>query len=135
MPSLARHSSLLTVAVALLQTLSTTTAFPLTNRDTPAWSFNLYPTQACNATGDLHTGTGSTGCRADLHSVAAAYKLTSIPEPCRIEFFDNTMCDSAEGSDLAGPLTSLEACRIPGLGRRYGSYRVVCDGDGYEDMV
>lgn len=124
MPSLALHS-LLAVALTIL---STATAFPLTNRDTQSWTFNLYPTTACNATGDVHTGIGSTGCRADLNSVAAAYKLTSVPEPCRIEFFDNTMCDATEGSDLAGPLTTLESCRIPGLGRRYGSYRVMCDG-------
>lgn len=124
MLSLALHSLLAVV----LTILSTATAFPLNNRDTPTWSFSLYPTTTCNATGDLHTGVGSTGCRADLHSVAAAYKLTSMPEPCSIEFFDNTMCDAAEGSDSAGPLTSLESCRIPGLGRRYGSYRVTCDG-------
>lgn len=125
MPSLALQS---TLAILVLLFVQIATAFPLINRDTPTWSFNLYPTTACNATGDLHTGTGSTGCRADLHSVAAAYKLTSIPEPCRVEFFDNTMCDAAEGSDLAGPLTMMDSCWIPGPERSYGSYRVVCDG-------
>lgn len=127
MLSFALRNYFLTIALLLL---NTSTAFPLTLRDTPSqWSFDLYPTTTCDGPGDPHAGTGSTGCRADLNSVASAYKLNSVPEGCRIEFFDDTMCDSNEVSDIAGPLTSTESCRVPGSGRRYGSYRVTCDDD------
>lgn len=131
MPSFALPSYLLALAVLLI---TTATASPLTPRDPPPqWSFDLFPARACNGTGDFHAGSGSTGCRADLSSVASAYRLTSVPEDCRIAFFDNTMCDTTELSDIASVLTSIESCRLPGLGRRYGSYRVTCD-DGSEAL-
>ncbi|KAJ5469332.1 hypothetical protein N7539_008950 [Penicillium diatomitis] len=121
-------STILTTLLFILATLtlsSTTFAFPLFRRDIQ-WSFNLFPTDACDGPSELHIGTGSTGCRADLGSVASAYTVNVIPEGCRIEFYDNTMCDRNELSDLAGPMTRTQVCRVPNLHRRYASYRVTC---------
>ncbi|KAJ5640081.1 uncharacterized protein N7484_007943 [Penicillium longicatenatum] len=73
---------------------------------------------------------GSTGCRANLHSVASAYRLNTVAEGCQIEFFDNTMCDATETSDIAGPISSTGFCRVPELARRYGSYQVTCEEKG-----
>ena len=104
-------------------------ASPLQKREIQ-WSFDLFPSPQCNQTGDTHAGAGSTGCRADLNSVAAAFRLNTVAEGCHIDFFDNTMCDATEIADVAGPITSTSMCRIPGLNRRYGSYRVTCDEAG-----
>ncbi|KAJ5633268.1 hypothetical protein N7490_009607 [Penicillium lividum] len=115
------------IALALL--LATTSASPLNKREIQ-WSFDLFPTSQCNQTGDHHTGMGSTGCRADLNSVASAYRLNMVSEGCHIEFFDNTMCDATETtSDIADPLNT-GFCRVPELTRRYGSYRVTCEEMG-----
>jgi hypothetical protein len=122
MPSLSVRNL---ATVAFLFT-TTTSAFPLFPRDIQ-WSFDLYPTQACNGTGELHAGSGSTGCRADLNTVASAYSLNTVADGCRIEFFDNTMCDGNEISDLAGPMTTTQTCRVPNLQRRYASYQVTCE--------
>ncbi|GLI74831.1 hypothetical protein PoHVEF18_003079 [Penicillium ochrochloron] len=118
--------SLRTLATAAFIFTTTTTAFPLFPRDIQ-WSFDLYPTQACNGTGELHAGSGSTGCRAHLDSVASAYTLNTVADGCRIEFYDNTMCDGNEISDLAGPMTTTQTCRVPNLQRRYASYQVTCE--------
>ncbi|CAI7636928.1 unnamed protein product [Penicillium viridicatum] len=67
-----------------------------------------------------------TGCRADLPSVASAYTLNSVAEGCRIELFDNTMCDQNELSDIASQANATQTCRIAGTRRRYGSYQVTC---------
>lgn len=113
------------LAIALF--LNLTIAFPLIGRDIQ-WSFTLFPSASCNGTiGDPHAGSGSTGCRADLHSVASAYTLTTVAEGCRIEFFDNTMCNQNELSDLAGQITPADTCRVAGSSRRYGSYQVSCE--------
>ncbi|KAJ5152705.1 uncharacterized protein N7482_009183 [Penicillium canariense] len=117
--------ALATATFFLLQT-QTATSFPLMPRDIQ-WSFDLYPTQACNGTADPHAGHGSTGCRADLNSVASAYTLNTVADGCRIEFYDNTMCDGNELSDIAGPMTSPGTCRVPNLHRRYASYQVTCE--------
>ncbi|EPS26426.1 hypothetical protein PDE_01362 [Penicillium oxalicum 114-2] len=114
-----------TLILTLAALSLTTNAFPLFSRDLQ-WSFNFFPTDACNGTSELHIGSGSTGCRADLGSVASAYTLNMVPDGCRIEFYDNTMCDRAELSDLAGPMTRLQVCRVPNLRRRYASYQVTC---------
>ncbi|KAJ5695123.1 hypothetical protein N7536_005535 [Penicillium majusculum] len=101
-------------------------AFPLISREVQ-WSFTLFPSPSCNGTiGDPHVGSGSTGCRADLHSVASAYTLNSVAEGCRIELFDNTMCDQNELSDIASQANATQTCRIAGTRRRYGSYQVTC---------
>lgn len=121
-------SALRTHILALALLFNVSTAFPLVSRDAPRdWSFDLFPTAQCNGTGDQHAGTGSTGCRADLHSVASAHRLNAVAEGCRIEFFDNTMCGSDEVSDISGPMTSTESCRVPGHQRSYASYQVTCD--------
>ncbi|KAJ5949912.1 hypothetical protein N7454_001496 [Penicillium verhagenii] len=74
---------------------------------------------------------GSTGCRADLHSVASAYRLNLVADGCQIEFFDNTMCDATETtSDIAGPISNAGLCQVPELTRRYGSYQVTCEEMG-----
>ncbi|CAG7994116.1 unnamed protein product [Penicillium salamii] len=113
------------LAVAIL--LNVAAAFPLIGRDVQ-WSFTLFQSASCNGTiGDPHAGSGSTGCRADLHSVASAYALNTVAEGCRIEFFDNTMCDQSELSDVAGQITPNETCRIAGSRRRFGSYQVSCE--------
>ncbi|KAJ5691927.1 hypothetical protein N7462_001350 [Penicillium macrosclerotiorum] len=114
------------VAMVVCLLFSTSAAFPLLHRDVQ-WSFDLYPTTYCNGTADPHAGSGSTGCRADLDSVASSYTLNTVDEGCRIEFFDNTMCDGNEISDVAGPLTSTDTCRVPNLKRRFGSYQVTCE--------
>ena len=115
----------LCLLAATLFLINMATAFPLISREVE-WSFTLFPT-SCNATGDPHAGSGSTGCRADLNSVASAYTLNSIAEGCRIEFFDNTMCDETELSDVAGQVTPTNTCRMAGPRRRYGSYQVTCE--------
>ncbi|KAJ5361184.1 hypothetical protein N7541_002028 [Penicillium brevicompactum] len=69
----------------------------------------------------------TTGCRADLHSVASAYKLNTVAEGCRIQFFDNTMCDTNELSDIAGQITPTDTCRVADFRRRFGSYQVSCE--------
>jgi hypothetical protein len=103
-------------------------AFPLLHlRDTTEWKFELFPAAHCNGTADAHAGSGSTGCRANLPTEAAAYKLNAIAEGCRIQFFDNTMCDESEMSVIAGPLATSDTCRVPASGHRYGSYQVTCD--------
>ncbi|OQD73714.1 hypothetical protein PENDEC_c014G06559 [Penicillium decumbens] len=111
------------VAAALLLNVS---AFPLHIRDTLEWKFDLFPTAQCNGTGDAHAGSGSTGCRANLPTEAAAYRLNSVAEGCHIQFFDNTMCDDSEMSVIAGPLIT-DTCHVPGSRHRYGSYQVTCD--------
>ncbi|OQD90009.1 hypothetical protein PENANT_c002G04150 [Penicillium antarcticum] len=116
----------LCLLAATLFLINMTTAFPLMSRDIE-WSFTLFPTSSCNATGDPHAGSGSTGCRADLNSVASAYTLYSVAEGCRIEFFDNTMCDETELSDVAGQVNSTNTCHMAGPRRRYGSYQVTCE--------
>ncbi|KAJ5467767.1 hypothetical protein N7475_005519 [Penicillium sp. IBT 31633x] len=119
-----------TLRLCLLATtlfLNLSAAFPLMGRDVQ-WSFTLFPSPSCNGTiGDSHAGSGSTGCRADLHSVASAYTLNSVAQGCRIQFFDNTMCDENELSDVAEQVTAAHACRMPEARRRYGSYQVTCD--------
>ncbi|KAJ5198550.1 uncharacterized protein N7498_007667 [Penicillium cinerascens] len=112
------------VATTLLVNAS---AFPLHVRDAMEWNFDLFPTARCNGTGNAHTGSGSTGCRANLPTEAAAYRLNSIADGCRIQLFDNTMCDESEMSIVPGPLTTADTCRFPGSGHRYGSYQVTCD--------
>ncbi|CAG7926378.1 unnamed protein product [Penicillium olsonii] len=115
----------LILATAFLLNLAA--AFPLIGRDIQ-WSFTLFQSPSCNGTiGDPHAGSGSTGCRADLHSVASAYTLNTVAEGCRIEFFDNTMCDQNELSDVAGQITPTDTCRMAGPRRRYGSYQVSCE--------
>ncbi|KAJ5399316.1 hypothetical protein N7501_001920 [Penicillium viridicatum] len=112
------------LAVALFFNFSS--AFPLISREVQ-WSFTLFPSPSCNGTiGDPHVGSGSTGCRADLPSVASAYTLNSVAEGCRIELFDNTMCDQNELSDIASQANATQTCRIAGTRRRYGSYQVTC---------
>lgn len=121
MPSLLR----ILLSASLLINAS---AFPLLHlREATQWNFDLFPTVRCNGTADVHTGSGSTGCRANLPTEAAAYRLNAISEGCRIQFFDNTMCDESEMSVIAGPLTTSETCRVPTSGHRYGSYQVTCD--------
>lgn len=101
-------------------------AFPLISREVQ-WSFTLFPSPSCNGTiGDPHVGSGSTGCRADLHSVASAYTLNSVADGCRIELFDNTMCDQNELSDIASQANATQTCHIAEARRRYGSYQVTC---------
>ncbi|KAF3402088.1 hypothetical protein F1880_009805 [Penicillium rolfsii] len=124
MPSFSLRT--LATAALLFTTTTTTTAFPLFSRDVQ-WSFNLFPTQACDGTGELHAGSGSTGCRAHLDGVASAYTLNTVAEGCRIAFYDNTMCDGNDISDLAGPMTTTQTCRVPNLRRRYASYQVTCE--------
>ncbi|KAJ5151680.1 hypothetical protein N7492_009975 [Penicillium capsulatum] len=126
--------------LSLLQTtlllVATTAAFPLQSRDIQ-WSFNLFPTAQCNGTGHLESGPGSTGCRANLPSIAAAYHVTSIADDCRIEFFDNTMCDTPsvqEPTDLVSSSANVQACRIPSTQHRYGSYRVTCDRNDHNEI-
>ncbi|KAJ5774059.1 hypothetical protein N7457_008955 [Penicillium paradoxum] len=117
------HACLL--AATLFFNLSS--AFPLMSRDVQ-WSFTLFPSPSCNGTlGDSHAGSGSTGCRADLHSVASAYTLNSVAQGCQIEFFDNTMCDGNELSDVADQITAVHTCRKSEARRRYGSYQVTCE--------
>lgn len=119
--------STLRIIVAIAMFLNLTAAFPLMGRDVQ-WSFTLFPSPSCNGTiGDPHAGSGSTGCRADLHSVASAYKLNTVAEGCRIEFFDNTMCDTNELSDIAGQITPTDTCRVADFRRRFGSYQVSCE--------
>lgn len=102
-------------------------AFPLMSRDVQ-WSFTLFPSPSCNSTiGDLHAGSGSTGCRADLSTVASAYLLNSVAPGCQIELFDNTMCDGNELSDVADQITAAHTCRTAEARRRYGSYQVTCE--------
>lgn len=116
-----------TYITALALFFAAAAASPLQQRDIQ-WSFDLFPTPQCNQTGDLHAGMGSTGCRANLHSVASAYRLNTVADGCHIEFFDNTMCDATETtSDIAGPISSTGFCRVPELTRRYGSYQVTCE--------
>ncbi|KAJ5130075.1 uncharacterized protein N7515_006114 [Penicillium bovifimosum] len=119
-----------TLRVCLLAAIlfvNLSSAFPLIGRDVQ-WSFTLFPSPSCNGTiGDPHAGSGSTGCRADLHSVASAYTLNTIAQGCRIEFFDNTMCDAEELSDVAAQVTAAHTCRVPEARRRYGSYQVTCE--------
>ncbi|EKV06794.1 MNNG and nitrosoguanidine resistance protein [Penicillium digitatum] len=101
-------------------------AFPLISHGVQ-WSFTLFPSSSCNGTiGDPHFGSGSTGCRANLHSVASAYTLNSVAEGCHIELFDNTMCDQNELSDIASHVNATQICRVAGTRRRYGSYQVTC---------
>ncbi|KAJ5116755.1 hypothetical protein N7456_001103 [Penicillium angulare] len=120
------HFSLPTLAVLL----ATATASPFQKRDIQ-WSFDLFPTSACNGTGDPYVGSGSTGCRADLSTVASAYRLNLVSDGCHIDFYDNTMCDATEPeNDAASSLSHAGTCRIPTLSRRYGSYRVTCGGAG-----
>ncbi|KAJ5624799.1 hypothetical protein N7510_001108 [Penicillium lagena] len=100
-------------------------AFPMLPRN-PPWSFTLYQGTDCSGNSSLYEGTGGTGCRADLIDVAPAYMLHSqIGDGCRIEFFDNTMCDSYEITDIAGPRNPTDMCKAPG--RHVGSYQVSCD--------
>jgi hypothetical protein len=118
--------STLRILLAAALFLNLAAAFPLISREIQ-WSFTLFPSASCNGTaGDPHAGSGSTGCRADLHSVASAYTLNSIAEGCRIEFFDNTMCDQSELSDVAGQVNATDTCRMASSRRRYGSYQVSC---------
>ncbi|KAJ5835248.1 hypothetical protein N7447_001274 [Penicillium robsamsonii] len=101
-------------------------AVPLVGRDIQ-WSFTLFPSPSCNGTiGDPHVGSGSTGCRANLPSVASAYTLNTVAEGCRIELFDNTMCDQNEFSDVTSQANATQTCRMAGTRRRYGSYQVTC---------
>ena len=122
MSSVTLYTYLLAVTLLLA---SIVTAFPFERRNVQ-WSFELNTSPTCNGTTDAHLGSGSTGCRADLQSVASAYKLNFIVEGCRIEFFDNTMCNPNEISDVAGSMTATETCRVPGLKRGFGSYMVTC---------
>jgi hypothetical protein len=113
-------------ATAAFLFTTTTTAFPLFAQDIQ-WSFDLYESKACNGTGELHAGSGSTGCRADLNTLAAGYTLDTVADGCRIEFFDNTMCDRNEIFDVAGPMTKTQMCLMPHIYRRYASYQVTCE--------
>ena len=118
-------ASFLFVALLLVNTVN---AIPVERRDVQ-WSFELHSDANCNSTGDVHFGAGSTGCRANLNSVASAYKLNLMAEGCQIEFFDNTMCDSTEISELARPGTTTKTCRVPGSERHFGSYMVTCGNE------
>lgn len=118
----------------VLLVLATATAFPLQSRDVQ-WSFDLFPTRQCNGTGDHQIGTGSTGCRAKLPSIAAAYKVSSLAD-CRIDFFDNTMCETStpqEFTDAVLPSATLQTCRVP-YKHHYGSYKVTCGDDAHSEI-
>ena len=120
------HFSIPTVALLL----ATATCSPLQKRDIQ-WSFDLFPTASCNGTGDSYSGTGTTGCRADLNTVASAYRLNLVSEGCHIDFYDNTMCDATDPeNDAASPISNTRTCRVPTLNRKYGSYRVTCEDMG-----
>lgn len=115
------------VAAALLLA-NTSTAFPLFDRE-PQWSFDLFPDTECGPVGDLHAGSGSTGCRAHINTEAAAYRINKLPRGCTVEFYDNTMCDENSTSGVAGPIDTLDSaysCRIPTMEQRFGSYQVTC---------
>lgn len=116
-------------AIRLLTTLflvNLTIAFPFMKRGLQ-WSFDLYPSTQCGGEGegDLHTGIGSTGCRADLISMASAYRLNTIAPGCQVEFFENTMCEQAETSGVIVDLSAgAESCQS--TTQRFGSYQVTC---------
>lgn len=112
------------IAAALLLA-NTSTAFPLYKRE-PQWSFDLFPTEQCGETGDMYSGSGSTGCRADLNNEAGAYRLNTLAKGCTIEFYDNTMCDETTTVGMAGPIEETDTCRIPTQQQRFGSYQVTC---------
>ncbi|KAJ5216714.1 uncharacterized protein N7469_011579 [Penicillium citrinum] len=120
-------------AIRLLTTLflvNLTMAFPFMKRGIQ-WSFDLYPSTQCDGEGDIHHGMGSTGCRADLNSMASAYRLNTIAPGCQVEFFENTMCEQSEISGMIVDLsTGAETCQAPST-KRYGSYQVTCD-QGHE---
>ncbi|KAJ5594645.1 uncharacterized protein N7459_000853 [Penicillium hispanicum] len=125
MPSFTLYTYFAAVALLLANIV---TAFPLERRGVD-WSFELHPFANCTGAPDLHYGSGSTGCRADLDSVASAYTLNGVADGCRIDFFDNTMCDASEMSDVVGPMTPTATCRVAGSKRRFGSYLVTCRSD------
>jgi hypothetical protein len=104
------------------------TIFPFMNRGI-RWSFNLYPSTQCEGDGDIHSGMGSTGCRANLNTIASAYRLNTVAQGCQMELFENTMCEQSESSGFVDLSTGAESCRAPTT-RRYGSYQVTCDGAG-----
>lgn len=113
-------------SIPVLALLATASASPFQKRDIQ-WSFDLFPTAQCSETGDLHAGVGSTGCRADLDSVASAYRLNLLSQGCQIKFFENTMCDATETtSDITGPVSTEGICSVLDSERRYGSYQVTC---------
>ncbi|KAJ5117484.1 hypothetical protein N7448_011116 [Penicillium atrosanguineum] len=91
------------------------------------WSFDLYPSTQCEGDGQKHSGMGSTGCRADLNTLASAYRLNTVVQGCQMELFENTMCEHSEPSDMVDLSTGANCCRAPTT-RRYGSYQVTCDG-------
>ncbi|KAJ5885401.1 hypothetical protein N7495_009911 [Penicillium taxi] len=114
------------IRACILGILMTASAIPLQTRQVQ-WSFDLYPTKDCTSGGDTHSGSGSTGCRADLSSVASAYRLNTVDQGCTVQFFDNTMCEEeSESPDVAGPATSTDVCHLLDSKRRYGSYQVTC---------
>lgn len=103
-----------------------TIAFPFMKRGIQ-WSFDLYPSTQCGGEGegDMHTGIGSTGCRANLTSMASAYRLNTIAPGCQVEFFENTMCEQAETSGVIVDLSAgAESCQS--TTQRFGSYQVTC---------
>ena len=124
----------LLLAVALI--LATVSAVPLQTRDV-AWSFRLFPTAECNGPGDPHSGRDSTGCRANLPSIAAAYQVDFIAGDCRVEFFDNTMCEPSSAPDpvdVAYAANNVQSCRVPASMHRYGSYKVTCGETKHEEI-
>ncbi|KAJ5101378.1 hypothetical protein NUU61_003600 [Penicillium alfredii] len=121
--------SLITLHIYLLALalfLVSATAIPRPPRDLQ-WSFDLYPGTSCNGTADPQAAFGSTKCRANLRSVASAYQLHHVAEGCRIEFFDNTMCDRADLAAVAKSSPGAPMCRPAGPVHRVGSYQVTCD--------
>jgi hypothetical protein len=101
------------------------TIFRFTNRDN-RWSFHLYPSTTCEDDGDFHSGMGSTGCRADLRTLAFAYRLNTVAQGCQMELFENTMCEQSETSGMVDLSIGANFCQGP-TSRRYGSYRVTCN--------
>ncbi|KAJ5767512.1 hypothetical protein N7533_000095 [Penicillium manginii] len=119
--------SFATRLLATLFLVNMAIAFPFMKRGIQ-WSFDLYPSTQCggNSTSDIHSGMGSTGCRANLNTMASAYRLNTMAPGCQVEYFENTMCEKSETSgvivDLSAGVASCQATT-----RRIGSYQVTCD--------
>jgi hypothetical protein len=129
-PSFYSHFYKMPFAIRLLTTLflvNMAIAFPFMKRGIQ-WSFDLYPSTQCDGevSNDIHSGMGSTGCRADLNTMASAYRLNTIAPGCQVEFFENTMCEKSETSGVIVDLSAgAESCQA--TTRRIGSYQVTCD--------
>lgn len=113
---------------ATLFLVNMTIAFPFMKRGIQ-WSFDLYPSTNCDGEGtnDTHSGMGSTGCRADLNTMASAYRLNTMAPGCQVEFFENTMCEQSETFGVIVDLSAgAESCQA--TTQRFGSYQVTCEG-------